>query len=558
MTSRTAPVLKRLPLACLALLAFSLTTGCGSSQTAVLGATGVTGPAGAPGIIFLNAWNPATNYVYSNVVTYQGSSFFALQSSTNIAPGALTNPASVADWTVLAAAGATGAAGLPGVPGPQGIPGPQGSPGSNGLNGANGLMGPAGPPGAPGIAGVAGPAGPLGATGPAGTAGVAGSAGPAGAQGLQGPQGLPGFQGLPGPAGPAGPIGVAGATGPTGVAGAIGAVGPAGLAGATGLTGVAGATGAVGATGPVGITGAQGVAGPTGTAGAIGATGATGPAGTAGAPGLAGAAGETGPIGLQGPPGATGATGAAGPQGTPGAAGTLAGSYLTGLKFGVQGDSISAQFGNAWQNVVTQRTGMTLVYQDARRARRFDQAFECWGNPSVGDPPGTFNPSYIFPSSNPGEFGDCSDSAFIGVGSGANFASSLANVDLLVIELGTNDAIVPLGQLGDNTKAGTFYGNMRWVVETYLAAKPSLRVVLVTTQYNGFYTPPSAAQQYAAATEAYGNSVGVPVINMYKLGGVNTQTVSTLTNSSDTVHPSALAFSKFYGPVIAQGLQQIF
>ena len=139
-----------------------------------------------------------------------------------------------------------------------------------------------------------------------------------------------------------------------------------------------------------------------------------------------------------------------------------------------------------------------------------------------------------------------------------SFASSLANVDLLVIQLGTNDGVVPLGQLGDATNAGTFYGNMRWVVETYLNAKPTLRIVLVTTQYNGFYTPPSAAQAYASASEAYGNSIGVPVINMYKLGGVNANTISVLTNNSDTVHPSALGFAKFYGPVIAQGLQQIF
>lgn len=271
-----------------------------------------------------------------------------------------------------------------------------------------------------------------------------------------------------------------------------------------------------------------------------------------------GATGLLGPVGPSGAPGSTGATGATGAAGAQGLPGTLAGSYLTGLKLGVQGDSISAQFGNAWQNVVASRTGMTLAYQDARRARRFDQAFECWGNPPVGGQPGSFNPSYVFPSSNTGEFGDCSDSAFIGITPGSSFAASLANVDMLVIELGTNDQIVPLGQLGDATNARTFYGNMRWVVETYLLAKPTLRVVLVTTQYNGFYTPPAAAGQYAAATEAYGNSVGVPVINMYKLGGVNASTVGVLTNNSDTVHPSPLGFSRFYGPVIAQGLQQIF
>ena len=197
---------------------------------------------------------------------------------------------------------------------------------------------------------------------------------------------------------------------------------------------------------------------------------------------------------------------------------------------------------------------MTLAMQDARGGRRFDQAFECWGNPPVGGQPGTFDPTYVFP----GPFGSCGGSpytGFIGLTAGENFADSLSNIDVLVIDLGINDQAVPLGELGDATNANTFYGNMRWVVETYLNTKPTLRVVLVTLQYNGFATP-SVNQQYAAATEAYGNSVGIPVINMFKLGGVNANTVQVLTR--DTVHPSTLGFTKFYGPVIAQELQLLF
>jgi hypothetical protein len=225
---------------------------------------------------------------------------------------------------------------------------------------------------------------------------------------------------------------------------------------------------------------------------------------------------------------------------------------LTGRNFAVQGDSISAQFNNAWQNVVIQRTGMNLVLQDARGGRRFDQAFECWGQPPVGGTPGVFNPSYVFP-----HFGDsCADSQFIGVSAGMNFADSLANVDMMVIELGTNDQnVVPIGELGDATNAGTLYGNIRWVVETYLNAKPGMRVVLVTTQFNGFGTP-AVNEQVAWVTQNYGNSVGIPVINMFKIGGVNAITVNTLTR--DTVHPSDFGFANFYGPVIAQGLLQIF
>ena len=366
------------------LVVISLSEGCGSPQSVQAAQQGPTGPAGPPGLIFLNTYNPATAYLPTDVVTYQGSSYVAIASSTNVAP--IGASASTADWAVLAQAG------------------------------AQGPIGPAGP------------------------------------------------QGIPGPQGLAGPTGPAGATGPTG---------PAGL------------------------------------------------------------------------PGATGATGPQGP------AGTTLGSFLQGRKLGVTGDSISSQYLNAWQNVVLQRTGMTLVTQDARPGRRFDTALECWSNPTVGGTPGTFTANYVYP----GVGGTCGSGLNTGLTDGMSFSASLANTDIQIIDLGTNDTRVPLGQLGDATTAGTFYGNMRWIVETYLTAKPTLRLVLVTLQYNGFSSGP-VSQQYADAMVAYGNSVGVPVINMFNLGGVNAITTSVLTR--DGIHPSAFAFTNFYGPVIAQGLQQIY
>jgi hypothetical protein len=193
---------------------------------------------------------------------------------------------------------------------------------------------------------------------------------------------------------------------------------------------------------------------------------------------------------------------------------------------------------------------MVLRTQDARAGRTFADAFECWGNPPVGGAVGTFNASYVVPAVTQ----SCS-SIVSGITNGQTLAQSLTNVDLEVIELGTNDESTPLGNLGDAVTAGTFYGNLRWVVETYLTAKPSLRVVLVTPQWNGFFSP-TTTQQFALAMEQYGNSIGIPVINMFKLGGVNGITQSTLTR--DGTHPSDFAFSNFYGPVIAQGLQKVF
>jgi hypothetical protein len=194
---------------------------------------------------------------------------------------------------------------------------------------------------------------------------------------------------------------------------------------------------------------------------------------------------------------------------------------------------------------------MNLVYQDARSGRRFDQAFECWGAPAVGGLTGPFDPTYVFPYRSD----SCSDPQFAGISAGMTLAQAVANLNMLIIELGTNDQYVPLGVLGDATNAGTFYGNMRWVVETYENANPAMRIVLVTVQYNGF-APVSTTQQYATATQAYANSIGLPVINMFNNGGLNAITAPVLT--IDSTHPSAYGFASFYGPVIAQGVQQIF
>ena len=135
------------------------------------------------------------------------------------------------------------------------------------------------------------------------------------------------------------------------------------------------------------------------------------------------------------------------------------------------------------------------------------------------------------------------------------FPQSLANIDLLIVQLGSSDYGVQIGQLGNSTSAGTLYGNVRWMIETYLAAKPSLRIVLVTNQFTAF-APPSVTQADANTITAYGNSVGVPVINMFTLGGLNAITASALT--SDGTHPNDFGYTNFYGSVIAQGLQQLF
>jgi hypothetical protein len=223
-------------------------------------------------------------------------------------------------------------------------------------------------------------------------------------------------------------------------------------------------------------------------------------------------------------------------------------SFLAGRGFSVQGDSIaSARY---WQPVVAARTGMVQVGEDARPSRSLITAFECWGNPAVGAAPGTFNINYVYPGSEA-----ACGSYTSGYTNGMTFAQSLANVDIEIIALGTNDQSEPIGTLGDATTAGTFLGNLRWVVETYLSAKPTMRVVLVTPQYNAI-APPAVTQQYVNAMVAYGGSMGVPVINMFALGGLNSITAPALT--ADGTHPNQFGDANFYGPVIANAIITLF
>ncbi|GFO64823.1 hypothetical protein M1B72_05060 [Geomonas paludis] len=80
---------------------------------------------------FKGAWNSALSYAKDDCVSYGGSTYIALQASTNAQPDV-----SATSWTVMAqkgAAGADGATGAPGATGPQGpqgVQGPQGPAGS--------------------------------------------------------------------------------------------------------------------------------------------------------------------------------------------------------------------------------------------------------------------------------------------------------------------------------------------------------------------------------------------------------------------------------------------
>lgn len=91
-----------------------------TGPTGPQGPTGAQGPPGAPGpvdLIWRGLWNAGTTYNDNDAVSYNGSSWTAVATSTN-SPPTLVNP----NWVPLA---------LQGAQGPQGVPGAAGAPGSS-------------------------------------------------------------------------------------------------------------------------------------------------------------------------------------------------------------------------------------------------------------------------------------------------------------------------------------------------------------------------------------------------------------------------------------------
>ena len=135
------------------------------------GSTGPIGPTGPTGVgmIWFGAWNSAVPYPIRAVVSYNGSSYIAVQANQSVVPTTDIATNNGLNWNLVAqggSTGATGAAGAIGATGPQGIAGnvgPQGPAGVTGLQGqpgVTGMQGPTGPQGAPGPAGPTGSAAP--------------------------------------------------------------------------------------------------------------------------------------------------------------------------------------------------------------------------------------------------------------------------------------------------------------------------------------------------------------------------------------------------------------
>jgi hypothetical protein len=102
----------------------------------------------------MQSWNNGAAYAVNDAVSFNGSSYIALQPNTNLEPD--LNPTA---WSLLAQQGATGPTGATGATGAQGPAGATGATGAQGPTGATGPQGTVGPTGATGAIGPQGPAG---------------------------------------------------------------------------------------------------------------------------------------------------------------------------------------------------------------------------------------------------------------------------------------------------------------------------------------------------------------------------------------------------------------
>jgi lysophospholipase L1-like esterase len=215
---------------------------------------------------------------------------------------------------------------------------------------------------------------------------------------------------------------------------------------------------------------------------------------------------------------------------------------LAGKNLGIFGDSITAAFGYTWMPTVATRTNATFGFNDSLSGRETRFVFSNYNNGALKPNDGS--------GTSP---------------AGHTLAQDLANVDLLLLELGTNDGGQFTGNnLGSPTDApnmnfdATFSASIAGVITTLLAAKPTLRIVWMTPWQDN-PTNGHAGCNSLACSQAINQTIvnvcsvySVPVVNMLTESGINASTWSTYL--LDGVHPSSIGGAKVIGPLVGQKL----
>jgi hypothetical protein len=235
----------------------------------------------------------------------------------------------------------------------------------------------------------------------------------------------------------------------------------------------------------------------------------------------------------------------------------IAASKVSSVRFGVFGDSISAAFTDRWQNYVAAKTGMTMVFEDSHSGRSTTNIFENFGG---GNGTGTYSGTPV---------GGGSDSILHGITTGQTLAQAIANVDIMLIWLGTNDGGCYYNQVASTTPSvGTpgdtpsMTGNCTAVygktIEVLEAANPSMKVIFITPYFDNPSNGHGGCNSVPCVNAIVGAMVGeaalygVPVLNMLTASGIGM--ANWTTTLGDGLHPSNIGFDKFASPAITHFL----
>lgn len=219
-------------------------------------------------------------------------------------------------------------------------------------------------------------------------------------------------------------------------------------------------------------------------------------------------------------------------------------SPWNGKQMCVWGDSISASFNQAWQNIVGVTLGMTLPFQDARYARYLFQWDE---NYTLSN--GVYTRKT---STTQADRGYASN--IIGGTVGNTLAQDIAPCDVMLIELGTNYPQESLGTPTDAAGSGTTAGYIKTMLAALGAAKPTMRIAWITPYYIASETITQFQNENTlikGATIDY----GAAIIDEGHDAGVGPSTWSTLLR--DGTHPSDASGFPRYASVISYKLYSL-
>lgn len=138
--------------------------------------------------------------------------------------------------------------------------------------------------------------------------------------------------------------------------------------------------------------------------------------------------------------------------------------------------------------------------------------------------------------------------------------------DLVTVFLGTNDysGNQTLGTINDDKTQNTVYGSIKWMIDTILVAKPSVRLAFFTPLQRGaFSTGPVfpapngigvTLQQIVQAIKDVCGLYAIPVCDLFNISGLNTYNLTYYT--ADNLHPTTAFYQKI-GAMMANFLETL-